>query len=268
MKDYSRYIGAIIIAPLLVFLFIGGIYLRGLVLVLSLFGMYEFFKVVKEKNIHPISIFAYLLCLIYYISLKPQNNFELLMLLLIATIFVLLCIIVFFNSKYNFVDVSITILGFLYVGLFFSFIVLINLKQYGNFLVWLIFISSWMGDTTAYYVGSKLGKHKLSPHVSQKKTIEGAVGGILGATISCGIYGLVIKNYNVNIEVYHFFIIGALGGTFGLVGDLVASAIKRYVGVKDYSNLIPGHGGILDRFDSILFVSVVVYYYITIIMGM
>lgn len=267
MKN-NRYLGAVIIAPLLVFLFIGGVYLRYLVLVLSLCGMYEFFKVVKEKSIHPISIFAYILCLIYYVTLKPKNSFELLMLLLIAAIFMLLCLIVFLNSDYNFVDVSITILGFLYVGVFFSFIVLVNLKQFGNFLVWIIFISSWMGDTAAYYVGSKFGKHKLSPHVSQKKTIEGAIGGILGATIACGVYGLFARYYNVNIEIYHFLIMGALGGVVGLIGDLAASAIKRYVGVKDYSNLIPGHGGILDRFDSILFVSVVVYYYITIIMGM
>ena len=124
-----------------------------------------------------------------------------------------------------------------------------------------------MTDTTAYYAGKFLGKHKLCPRVSPKKTIEGSIGGLLGATIFCGLLGVVTTHYINSIPLYHFFIIGALCGVFSQFGDLVASTVKRYVDIKDYGNLIPGHGGILDRFDSILFSGVVVFYYLTFIIG-
>ncbi len=161
---------------------------------------------------------------------------------------------------------AITLLGFLYVPIFFSFIVLVNNKTYGNYLVWLIFISAWLCDTTAYYVGKYLGKNKLCPKVSPKKTIEGSIGGIIGASLACTIFGMVIFRLGVNIGIIHYILIGLICGIVCQFGDLVASSIKRYAGVKDYSNLIPGHGGILDRFDSILFSSVAVYYYLTFIL--
>ena len=135
----------------------------------------------------------------------------------------------------------------------------------GKYLVWLIFIGSWVSDTLAYYSGKYLGKKKLCPEVSPNKTIAGSIGGLLGATIGCGIFGIVLGKYITGVEVIHYFLIGALCGIMGQFGDLVASSIKRNVGLKDYGNLIPGHGGILDRFDSILFNGVVVFYYITFI---
>jgi len=171
------------------------------------------------------------------------------------------------NLKYTFIDASITLLGFLYVGILFSFIPLVNIKASGSFLVWLIFIGSWGADTLAYYSGKYLGKKKLCPEVSPKKTIAGAIGGLLGSTIGCGVFGIVVSSYVPEVQIIHFFLIGALCGIMGQFGDLVASSIKRYVGIKDYSNLIPGHGGILDRFDSILFNSAVVFYYLTFIIG-
>ena len=168
------------------------------------------------------------------------------------------------NIKYNFIDVAITLLGFIYAGIFFSFITLINQKPGGEFLVWLPLIASWGCDILAYYSGKHLGKHKLCPRVSPKKTVEGSIGGILGSTIVCGIYGIIIYQFFPEFSMLNYFIIGALCGVFCQFGDLVASSVKRYVGVKDYSNLIPGHGGILDRFDSVLFASVVVFVYLTI----
>lgn len=262
----NRYFGAVILAPFLVFLFLGGIYLKYLIMILSLLGMYELYKVVKEKNINTINIVGYLLCIIYYINLNSNINFKFIFFMIIASVFILMCIPVI-NLKYNFIDASITILAFLYVSIFFSFIVLVDNKSYGNYLVWLIFISSWMCDTAAYYTGKFLGKRKLCPKVSPKKTVEGSIGGILGSTLACGVFALLFNLQRSNISIYHFFIIGLICGILCQLGDLTASSIKRYVGVKDYSNLIPGHGGILDRFDSILFSSVVVYYYITFIIG-
>jgi phosphatidate cytidylyltransferase len=265
----NRYLGALILAPLIIFLFLGGEYLKYLVMALSLLGMYEFYKVSRKKHYKPIGIIGYILCIIYYLNMSNDFSASFNIYILIAIIFLLLCIPVIYTN-YNFIDVSLTIFGFLYVAVFFSFIVFINNKLYGEYLVWIIFICSWVCDTAAYYSGrflGKGGKHKLCPKVSPKKTIEGSIGGLLGSAIGCTVYGYVISKHGVSVQLYHYFIIGILCGIFGQFGDLVASSIKRFVGAKDFSNLIPGHGGVLDRFDSILFVSVVVFYYTTFILG-
>ncbi|WP_055667823.1 phosphatidate cytidylyltransferase [Desnuesiella massiliensis] len=263
MKQNSRYLGAIIISPLIIFLFLGGVYLKALVLIMSLIGMNEFFNIMKNKNINPLKYFAFATCIIYYVfNLSLGNLFYILMLLL----FILLCIPVI-DTKYNFIDIAVTFLGLLYVGVLFSFIPQLYTKDYGSLLIWIIFISSWLCDTTAYYTGRFFGKRKLCPKVSPKKTIEGSIGGLLGSAIACGLYGIFLTRYIPNIAIYHYFIIGAICGVFCQFGDLFASSVKRFVGVKDYSNLIPGHGGILDRFDSILFASMVTYYYVTFILG-
>lgn len=263
MKLNSRYLGAAMIAPFILFIFLGGIWLKAFTIVISIFGLYEFYNALKEKKFNPISIGGYALLIIFYLR---GNNFEEIMYILILST-ILLLIIPVVNLKYNFIDVSLTLLGFLYVAILFSFIPIVNNKVGGQYLVWLIFLGSWIADTTAYYCGKYLGKRKLCPEVSPKKTIAGSVGGFLGSTIGCGIYGMII-GFNVpEVQIIHFFLIGGLCGIMGQLGDLVASSIKRYVGIKDYSNLIPGHGGILDRFDSILFNAVVVFYYLTFIVG-
>lgn len=263
MKLNNRYIGAAMIAPFILFIFLGGIYLKGFTILLSIAGLYEFYKAVKEKKINPISIVGYLLLAVFYLL---GNNFEYIMYILVLFTVILLIIPVV-NLKYTFIDVAITLIGFLYVGILFSFIPLVNNKSSGEFLVWLIFIGSWVCDTAAYYSGKYLGKRKLCPEVSPKKTIAGSIGGLLGSALGCGIFGIIVSSYVSEVQVIHFFLIGTLCGIMGQFGDLVASSIKRYVGIKDYSNLIPGHGGILDRFDSILFNAVVVFYYLTFIVG-
>lgn len=276
----KRYIGAVILAPLIVFLFLGGIYLRILMLILSLIAMHEFYKVVKEKKFNTISIVGYILCIIYYILLDNNMQFKYIILLVTLGLIIMFCIPVF-NTKYNFVDISITILGFIYISIFFSFIVLINIKTInfmnyeilvGKYLVWLVPLSSWICDTTAYYGGRYLGKNKLCPKVSPKKTIEGSVAGLVGSIAVCIIFGALINKYAagmniINISIYNYALIGLLSGVFSQFGDLAASSIKRYVGVKDYSQLIPGHGGILDRFDSILFSAAIVYLYISFVLN-
>jgi phosphatidate cytidylyltransferase len=262
----NRYLGAIIISPLLIFLILGGKYLFFLALILSLIGMREFYKVSENKNIRPIKIPAYLLCIVFYASLIIYNSASDIMLLCILAILIFLCIPVI-NISYNFVDVAVTVLGFFYVAFFFSFIPLIDRKPLGNYLVWIPFIASWSCDTLAYYFGRTFGRKKICPEVSPKKTIEGSLGGLLGSFIACGAYGYIISSKVYIMPLINFFIIGLLCGIICQFGDLVASSIKRSTGVKDYSNLIPGHGGILDRFDSILFASVTVYYYISFIIG-
>ncbi|MBQ6820491.1 MAG: phosphatidate cytidylyltransferase [Clostridium sp.] len=263
MSLNSRYLGVAVIAPFILFILLGGVWLKGFTFVISIIGLYEFYKALKQKEFNPISIVGYILVCIFYLI---GNNFNYLIYILILAMIMLLLIPII-NLKYNFVDVAVTLLGFLYVGILFSFIPLVGNKQGGAFLVWLIFIGSWAADTLAYYSGKYLGKRKLCPKVSPKKTIAGAIGGLLGSTIGCGVLGVFTLSYVQGIQLIHFFLIGALCGIMGQFGDLVASSIKRYVGIKDYGNLIPGHGGILDRFDSILFNAVVVFYYLTFIVG-
>ena len=276
----KRYIGALVLMPLVIFLLLGGVYLRVLIAILSLLGMYEFYKVIKSKDMNPISIVGYILCLAYYILLNNNMQFKYTILIFTFAVFIMFCIPTL-NTKYNFVDISVTMLGFIYVAIFFSFIVLVNIKNVsvlntnvyiGKYFVWIIFIASWMCDTAAYYAGRHLGKHKLCPKVSPNKTVEGSIGGLLGSIVSCVVFGQLIITYGTNINLLHinlfnYALIGLLCGIFSQFGDLAASSIKRHVNVKDYGNLIPGHGGILDRFDSILFSSVIVYYYLTFILN-
>lgn len=268
----KRYLGAIIISPMVIFILLGGILLKIGVFLLSMVGLFEFYKVSRKKGIKPLSLAAYIATIVYFLTLDNKyisnpSYYKFLFGILIFSILALMCYIVV-NSKYNYNDIAVTILGFLYVTVFFSYIVLVNQKQNGNLLVWLIFISSWLCDTGAYYSGKFFGKHKLIPKVSPNKTIEGSIGGLISSAIACFLFGLFFNTYSSSIQPLHFLIIGLICGVFCQFGDLIASSIKRYIGVKDFSNLIPGHGGILDRFDSILFASVVVYYYITFILGM
>lgn len=263
MKINKRYIGAAVLAPLLLFVYFGGLPLKLFTIALSVCGLYEFYNALKTKEIKSMPIIGYALLAIYYLI---GNNFENLMYMVVLAM-VLSLIIPIINLKYSFMDVAVTFLGFIYVVVLFSFIPLVNAKTGGKYLVWLIFIGSWVADSAAYYAGKYLGKRKLCPEVSPKKTVEGLIGGILGATVGCGIFGMIIGANIPEVALIHYFLIGAICGIMGTFGDLVASSIKRYVGLKDYSNLIPGHGGVLDRFDSILFNAVVVFYYLTFIVN-
>jgi phosphatidate cytidylyltransferase len=261
LKSNNRYLGAAMIAPFIIFVFLGGIYLKGFVLALSVMALWEFYNALKEKSFKPVKSAGYILLITYYLL---NNNFEYMMYTLVVAAFILLILPVI-NLEYTFIDVSLTLLGFIYCGILFSFVYLVNAKPSGEFLIWIIFIGSWLSDTAAFYSGKFFGKHKLSPRVSPKKTIEGSIGGLIGATVFTGIFGVVIQNYHYIMPLFNYFLIGTMCGLFGQLGDLVASSIKRYVGIKDYSSLIPGHGGILDRFDSIIFSATVVFYYLTFI---
>ena len=140
-------------------------------------------------------------------------------------------------------------------------------------LVWLVLLSAFCTDIFAYFTGVFLGKHKLCPNLSPKKTIEGAIGGTVGSIVCCGLFGrfllpLVSGVYSAALPdmTVHCLIIGLIGAIMAQCGDLTASAYKRKMGIKDYGTLIPGHGGIMDRFDSVLFTAPVVYYYIVLVL--
>ena len=159
--------------------------------------------------------------------------------------------------------------GFVYVGVMLSYIYQIRILPNGGEFVVLLFLAAWGNDTLAYCVGMLIGKHKLTPELSPKKSIEGFIGGIIGAVALGAIYGIYIQTrLRLSFDpVMMFPIICGVGAVISVVGDLAASAIKRDAGIKDYGSIIPGHGGILDRFDSLLLIAPVIYYIMIMISG-
>jgi phosphatidate cytidylyltransferase len=151
--------------------------------------------------------------------------------------------------------------AFLYVPVMMSFLLRTRSLSHGIWLYLLIFICSSVSDVCALAVGMAIGRHKLAPVLSPKKTIEGAIGGIAGSALVSCLIAVLIRRFEPGINaVPVFLIIGICGSIIGQTGDLAASAIKRNHGIKDYGHLIPGHGGIMDRFDSVIFTAPVIYY--------
>jgi len=256
-----RILTALLGIPLLIFVILsGGLILKIALCVFVLIGMYEFYKAMDNK-FNPIKPLGYIFALFYilFISSGQQFAFPFMILFLI----ILLLATVFLHKKYKVVDVAITFFGFFYVCVLFSHIVQINQLLHGELFIWLIFISAWGSDTAAYFTGMFLGRHKLCPNLSPKKTIEGAIGGFIGSVLLSLVYGIIIQS-GLNVSMNHLLLIcivvGGLGSIASQLGDLAASSIKRYVEIKDYGYLFPGHGGVLDRFDSILFTAPLVYY--------
>jgi len=151
--------------------------------------------------------------------------------------------------------------GVVYVAVCLSFIYQTRELPDGRWHVWLILLCSWGCDTCAYCVGRLFGRHKMAPVLSPKKTVEGAIGGVAGSVVLCGALAVIAARLlHEAPHIAEFMIIGFFGSLISMVGDLAASAIKRNHGIKDYSHLIPGHGGIMDRFDSVIFTAPVIYY--------
>ena len=250
--------GIALVAVLLATGILGGNILWGFCLAISLIGLYEFYKVFKiEKSL---GLIGYGFAIVYYLALlfyKGSVNGALFLaieLMVVAGAYVLK------YPKFNTEQVFASILGLLYLPMMLSYIYQIRIAEDGLYSLWLIFICSWGCDTCAYCVGMLFGKRKLAPVLSPKKSIEGAIGGVVGAALLGAIYGVAVSGQVVmkNTPVY-FAIICAVGAVISQFGDLIASGIKRQHGIKDYGKLIPGHGGILDRFDSVIFTAPMIY---------
>lgn len=266
--ENNRYFGALFLLPILLAFYFGGVWLKIVVALMGLRAYYEYFSVVKAKGIKPVEVTGFVFAVIQF-GLFFTGRVELKVIsVLILILTVVTLIITVFRRNYNFIDAAVTIMGFIYTVAFFSLIILIYDMPGGNFYVFTIFTISWLCDTAAYFTGRFFGKHKLLPEVSPKKTVEGAVGGLFGGALGTMLFGIILERTGQNlISPIHFLIMGLIGAVFAQIGDLIASSIKRDCGVKDYPKLIPGHGGILDRFDSVLLAAVSVFLYLTIIFG-
>ena len=194
---------------------------------------------------------------------------------LFLAVMVLLGVGVLNSSRYNVIEILLSLAGLVYIGLPFAHLGLLRslgadmtlASLLGNFslgqaMVWLMFIGTWASDSCAYFVGVSIGKYPLAPKISPKKTVEGFIGGIIGTTVIVTLAG---KLMDVPINLLQLLLLGAFIAVLATVGDLVESLIKRYTGIKDSGMLIPGHGGIWDRFDSVLFTAPLVYYFTLIV---
>lgn len=232
-------------------------------LAVSLIGMRELYKVMKvsDEHVTVLELVGYLGAVLYYIAMKADFGNYGTMAIIISMILILF-VYVFGYPKYHAEQVMAAFFGVIYVAVMLSFIYLTRSLPDGKFLVWLIFLCSWGCDTCAYCVGMLIGKHKMAPVLSPKKSIEGAVGGVAGAALLGVIYAAATQG-----KMAEYALICAVGALISMVGDLAASAIKRSQNIKDYGKLIPGHGGILDRFDSVIITAPVIYYLAKTILG-
>ena len=257
----TRIIAALALVPLFIFILIGGVPLYIAEIVILSIVLREFYKAFNEKDIYPIESVGYIFAV--YLAFKNMFNLDTGYTYIAMFILFMYSITYILRCKKNIIDIAVTFFSIFYISVSLDFIVLtINDFERGSTYVWTIFIVAFLTDIFAYFAGKLFGKHKLIPKVSPKKTIEGSIGGILGSTLGCVVFG-----YLFNLDLITMIVIGSIGSIIAQFGDLFASSIKRYVGIKDYGKLIPGHGGVLDRFDSVILVAPFVYYSIVFITG-
>ena len=270
--DVKRITSALLGFPLVVIILtFGNKYVVDIFLaIIACISMQEYMNAIS-KDAKPIRWLGYISCIfIAFIHIIPQyipepilNN--IIILAIPILLLVLFTTIVATNMRINFKDVSYTLFGIVYIVTCIAFIAKIRGLEHGNWLVWFAIIAAWASDTFAYFIGKRFGKHKFSK-VRPKKSVEGCIAGVIGAVIVALIYTYAVNEItSLNFSYIYITIITAILSIIGQIGDFAASSIKRYVDVKDYSNLIPGHGGMLDRIDSLMFLSPFAYVFLTII---
>ena len=270
-KSVTRLITGVIFGFTALFaIMAGGLWLVGLVLVIVTLASKEYVKILEHKGFRPSSRIIILSSFIFA-ALAYFNRFDLVALAFTACSIMAFMSVLFKGKQPYIANVATTILGFVYCGWFplhllflrdlgshplYEGLIKTNVTTEGAGYALLLFFAVVLTDSMCYYAGCYFGKHKLSKVISPNKTIEGSIGGTLSCMIFCFIFGQVLM-----IPWYHCIILGLLIAAFAQIGDLCESMIKRDAGVKDSSNILPGHGGFLDRTDSYILTIPVVHYY-------
>ncbi|MDZ5473446.1 phosphatidate cytidylyltransferase [Bacillus sp. 31A1R] len=250
----QRIITAIIAAAVFVPIVIwGGVPFIILAYVLASVALYE---LLKMRNLKLLSIPGLISLAVLWIFLLPEQFQEFLDVLHYSKVeFALLAVLLFLTytvgtkNRFTFDDVAFSTMAILYIGM--GFLYFIETREAGLLYIFYSLFIIWATDSGAYFIGRKFGKNKLWPEISPNKTVEGFIGGIICAVIVALIF---VFTTDINATLFELIIITILLSIFGQVGDLVESALKRHYSVKDSGSILPGHGGILDRFDSLLFV--------------
>lgn len=255
---FRRVLTAFVGIPILIWIInTGGLLLFFSLLMVSSIALWEYCKSVnKDNNINyylEILLGILLICIFYYnyILIIPGIIF----------MFIVIFIYEIINNDAKIIQGIYALFGLIYIPFLLGHILLFDTLKNGHFILWLVFIISFSTDTFAYIIGVNWGKHKLAPKISPKKSIEGAIGGIIGSILMCVIYGYLMNKYNIlNFEIIYYIVLAFFTSIISQFGDLTASLLKRNFNIKDFGNILPGHGGILDRFDSIIFATPIVYY--------
>lgn len=251
--------GIVGVIVLLVILCSNNLYLLGAVVsVISLMAMYELYKVTGLWEYkHLIIAGGVFSVFIMFFQFSGVSSFFGLMFFIIVTLFLFM---ILEYKKITFEKICMVFLISLIVPIFFLQIVKVRLLQNGEFLIYLIFIASFVTDAMAYFVGTAVGMHKFAPHISPNKTLEGAIGGLLGGGLGFVVFGYCMEYlFFFKPNYMYLFLFGLISAVVAEIGDLAASAIKRQFAIKDYGDIMPGHGGVMDRFDSVLFVAPFIY---------
>lgn len=258
--------GIVLVAIALVTLIAGGPLMAGVLLAISLIAYLELTKAtgvhIPDKNINALEITGLLGVAVYYAAVYFADEQILMFMTVMAVFLGSMFVYVAVFPKYKAEQVMAAVFSFVYAPVMLAFMYLTRELQYGQYIVWLILISSWGCDTCAYAVGMLIGKKKIFPVLSPKKSLEGCIGGVVGAALIGALYSyLVVEQVIADQRVTWIimFICGA-GAVISQMGDLAASAIKRNRNIKDYGKLIPGHGGIMDRFDSVIVTAPMIYF--------
>jgi phosphatidate cytidylyltransferase len=249
-------IAAAVFLPIVIF---GGVPFTILV---YLMGAIAIFELLRMKQINIASIPGVISIILLWVILVPSQYNNLFETLQITKIEIVLLIVLFIltytvisKNSFSFDDAGLVILSALYIG--FGFYYMIEIRAMGLAYIFYAFVVIWTTDSGAYFVGRKLGKNKLWPEISPNKTIEGFVGGIVTAIVFAFIFNMITDLFDSFLSL---IIVTLFVSVFGQIGDLVESALKRHYNVKDSGTLLPGHGGILDRFDSMIFILPILYF--------
>ncbi len=253
----TRVLSAVVGIPLLLgLLYLGGAYWQGFFILLAILSLGEYYKMMRNRQFKPLQIPGLLMLLvIMHLPLYPDY--------LIPAVFLTLVVsVVYMVLKYprfDYIDLALSIFGPCYLGFLFNYSLIIGKMSNSFYIILLAFLLTWCSDIGGYFAGRFWGSHKLAPQLSPAKTWEGALGASVLPVILAMVFFRVI--HIESIPLAYVLILGLLTGFTAQFGDLFESGIKRYFNVKDSGNIIPGHGGVMDRFDSFLFVAPVVYYF-------
>lgn len=264
---WTRFVSSIVLVVIaLITLIFGGPLLAGITFFISLVGYMELCRATgilpAGKKMNAPAVVGILGVAAYYAGIFFTDS-ELLAIVAVIGVFMgIMCVYVFTFPKYRAEQIMAGFFNFVYAPVMLSFIYLTRELPYGKYLVWLILISSWGCDTCAYLVGICIGKKKIFPVLSPKKSLEGCIGGVVGAGLLGAAYGFFVMENAVAVEMVTLIVafICMAGAVMSQVGDLAASAIKRNHEIKDYGKLIPGHGGIMDRFDSVIVTAPMIFF--------
>ena len=242
-----------------------------LIAICGMLAVFEFYRLVVASKVSPLTYFGLIWALLFILSrnsdllflLEPHFDLNLLMPLLLTSAVLpsLIWFLLHTQKEKAFSNWAWTLAGILYVGWLLSYLVALRGLDDGRNWVFFALFTTFASDTAAFFTGKALGKHRLAPHISPGKTWEGVIGGILGAIIF-SLFFMLPTPLSLHLNWGQAIFLGSLVSIFGQLGDLVESLFKRNMGVKDSGRLLPGHGGALDRMDSIVFAGIVVYYYV------